>query len=137
MLTVKPRLIRFIPVLLLGLLVGAGCACAQSITFQFVGTEYRDVFQTIGEIAGLNVLVDASVSVTGSFNFRMLREQALKSYSSAALSISSEQHPASCRQERLAEIQATGCITHTMYIAPSSLSLFCHDDTGGEILCPE
>ena len=125
MLTVKPRLIRFIPVLLLGLLVGAGCACAQSITFQFVGTEYRDVFQTIGEIAGLNVLVDASVSGTGSFNFQDVElEQALEivaQFSGTDYVIKNNTLLVAAK-ERLAEIQANRLYyLHTVYVAPEQL----------------
>lgn len=125
MLTVKPRLIRFIPVLLLGLLVGAGCACAQSITFQFVGTEYRDVFQTIGEIAGLNVLVDASVSGTGSFNFQDVElEQALEivaQFSGTDYVIKNNTLLVAAK-ERLAELQANRLYyLHTVYVAPEQL----------------
>ena len=64
----KPRFSRLCLVVVVTLLMtGLAQSASQLVTFQFVNTEYKDVFQTLGEIAGLNVLVDKSVTGTGSF----------------------------------------------------------------------
>ncbi|HXK98434.1 MAG TPA: hypothetical protein PK828_11315, partial [Limnochordia bacterium] len=66
----KPRFSRLCLVVVVTLLMtGLAQSASQLVTFQFVNTEYKDVFQTLGEIAGLNVLVDKSVTGTGSFSF--------------------------------------------------------------------
>lgn len=42
---------------------------AEPVTFQFIDADYKDIFQTLGEVAGFNVIVDHSVSGKGSFRF--------------------------------------------------------------------
>lgn len=39
---------------------------AESISISFSDAEYKDIFQTLGELAGLNVLIDSSVVGKGS-----------------------------------------------------------------------
>lgn len=43
---------------------------AQNVSLTFEQAEFRHVFQTLGDIAGYNVLVDPSVTGTGSFNLQ-------------------------------------------------------------------
>ena len=70
MVIAKPRSCGIVLVLSLLLILAASASSAETVTFEFIDADYEDVFRTLGEIAGYNVLVDASISGQGSFNFK-------------------------------------------------------------------
>lgn len=123
MLCAKPRVCGLTWLLSLTLmLVVSGQAMAQSVTFQFVETEYKDVFQTLGEIAGLNVLVDKSVTGTGSFYFNdvdLNEALALVAKFSSADYLIKDNTLLVASKERMIEFQESQLYyIHTEYIKP-------------------
>jgi len=98
---------------------------AEPVTFQFIDADYKDIFQTLGEVAGFNVIVDHSVSGKGSFRFHEIElAEALEMVAQVSdtdyfiknntLLVASK--------ERLAEMQANQlCYLHPDYITAQEL----------------
>ena len=122
----KPRFSGLLWVILFTLLLFvSGQALAQSVTLQFIETEYKDIFQTLGEIAGMNVLVDKSVTGNGTFHFNDVDLY-------EALDLVAQVSGAGClikgntllvaAKERMAELQASQLhYIYTEHIAPQDI----------------
>lgn len=125
MLIAKPKSAGLILVLALILIVGAGVAAAETVTFQFIDAEYKDVFRTLGEAAGLNVLVDASVAGRGSFNFSdvdLIEALDLVAHFSGADYRITNNTLLVAAREKLAQFEKSQIhLIHTRYVNPEQL----------------
>lgn len=125
MLIAKPKSAGLILVLALILIVGAGVAAAETVTFQFIDTEYKDVFRTLGEAVGLNVLVDASVAGRGSFNFSdvdLIEALDLVAHFSGADYRITNNTLLVAAREKLAQFEKSQIhLIHTRYVNPEQL----------------
>ena len=57
----RGKVTSFMLMVLLFSLIISNLVKAESISISFSDAEYKDIFQTLGELAGLNVLIDSSV----------------------------------------------------------------------------
>ncbi|MGB4426266.1 MAG: secretin N-terminal domain-containing protein, partial [Limnochordia bacterium] len=125
MLIAKPKSAGLILVLALILIVGAGVAAAETVTFQFIDAEYKDVFRTLGEAVGLNVLVDASVAGRGSFNFSdvdLIEALDLVAHFSGADYRITNNTLLVAAREKLAQFEKSQIhLIHTRYVNPEQL----------------
>jgi len=125
MLIAKPKSAGLILVLALILIVGAGVAAAETVTFQFIDAEYKDVFRTLGEAVGLNVLVDASVAGRGSFNFSdvdLIEALDLVAHFSGADYRITNNTLLVAAREKLAQFEKSQIhLIHTRYVNPEHL----------------
>ena len=62
----RGKVTSFMLMVLLFSLIISNLVKAESISISFSDAEYKDIFQTLGELAGLNVLIDSSVVGKGS-----------------------------------------------------------------------
>lgn len=125
MVIAKPRSCGIVLVLSLLLILAASASSAETVTFEFIDADYEDVFRTLGEIAGYNVLVDASISGQGSFNFKdidvMEALDLVASFSGADYRISNNTLLVASK-EKLAQFEKSQIhFIHTRYVDPEEL----------------
>ena len=125
MVIAKPRSCGIVLVLSLLLILAASASSAETVTFEFIDADYEDVFRTLGEIAGYNVLVDASISGQGSFNFKdidvMEALDLVASFSGADYRISNNTLLVASK-EKFAQFEKSQIhFIHTRYVDPEEL----------------